>query len=80
MAQGLQCITSATTVLGTKQSGIPEIRIADLARDLPLLEKARAAAKEFQNGSLKLPPAALIQLKRRLNELWGDRLELAHSG
>ncbi len=67
-------------LLGTKQSGIPEIRIADLARDLPLLEKARAAAKEFQNGSLKLSPASLTQLKRRLNELWGDRLELAHSG
>ena len=46
----------------------------------PLLEKARSAAKEFQNGSLKLPPPALVQLKRRLSELWGDRLELAHSG
>ena len=33
--------------LGTRQSGIAELHLADLTRDLPILEVARKDAKEF---------------------------------
>jgi ATP-dependent DNA helicase RecG len=67
-------------LLGTKQSGVPEIRIADLVRDLPILEKARKDAQLFNAGELPLTPIALRQINERLKDLWGDRLEFAHSG
>ena len=33
--------------LGTKQSGLPDLLITDLTKDLPILEQARKAAAEY---------------------------------
>ncbi|MCS7162440.1 MAG: ATP-dependent DNA helicase RecG [Bacteroidia bacterium] len=45
--------------LGTKQSGLPEFKIADLIEDQPILEKARLAAQQLiaQDPTLQLYPA-----------------------
>ncbi len=67
-------------MLGTKQSGVPEIKIADLSRDLPLLEKARASAIAYRAGELPFTPTGKAQIEQRLRDLWGDRLDFAHSG
>lgn len=37
--------------LGTRQSGIPELHLTDLTKDLQILEMARAAAIEFLNSN-----------------------------
>ena len=37
--------------LGTKQSGLPDLLITDLTKDLPILEKAREAAIEYYNNN-----------------------------
>ena len=37
--------------LGTRQSGLPDLLITDLTRDLPILEDARKAAIEYFNST-----------------------------
>jgi len=61
--------------LGTKQSGLPEIRIGNIIRDLPLLEKARAEANRIleemrARPALPVYGALLLHMKRQ----WGERL------
>ena len=36
--------------LGTRQSGLPDLLITDLTKDLPILEEARKAATEYYNS------------------------------
>lgn len=63
--------------LGTRQSGLPDFRVANLLRDGRLLEEARrdafayAESKEFRESA---------QVKAVLKERWGGRLELASIG
>lgn len=60
-------------IFGQKQAGLPGFRFADLRRDLPLLERARDAAREVlaADADLALPEhaelsKALLQLRSRL--------------
>ncbi len=59
---------------GTRQSGLPDLRAANLLRDHKLLEIARKQAFSLieKDTSLKSYP----QLRRNLEDFWGKKLEL----
>ena len=63
--------------LGTRQSGIPDFRVANILRDGRILEEARqdafayAESPEFKDAK---------QVQSVLKERWGGRLELASIG
>src|SRR3990170_2863680 len=61
--------------LGTKQSGLPEFRFANLIRDVRILSEAREEAFRIVNESPTLTkhPGLVEEVSRR----WGGRLELA---
>jgi ATP-dependent DNA helicase RecG len=63
-------------LLGTRQAGLPELRIADPVRDFEWLERARDAARELLAG---LDEAALEDLLRRAAPRLGDRERLGRS-
>jgi ATP-dependent DNA helicase RecG len=65
--------------LGTRQSGrLPDLRIADLSRDVRLIAAARAAAIARVNRDPQL--ASSPDLARAVRDRWGDRLSLALVG
>lgn len=66
--------------LGTRQSGLPDFRIANLIKDNRLLDSARIEAFKYveETGYLKTPEAQPV--KRELIRRWGGRLELAAIG
>ena len=63
--------------LGTRQSGLPDFRVANILRDGRILEDARqdafsyAESREFRDSK---------QIQAILKERWGSRLELASIG
>ncbi len=66
--------------LGTRQSGIPELAVANLARDAALLAVAREEARRIlaADPELRLPEQA--GLIKALSERWGGRLALSRVG
>jgi ATP-dependent DNA helicase RecG len=63
--------------LGTRQSGLPDFRVANILRDATILETARQDAFAFmESDAFHSSPALLETLKKR----WGTRLELASVG
>lgn len=67
-------------LLGTKQSGLPPFKVADLAKDLALLAVARRDAAEWVARSPRLDQAADMLVKRRLMKAYGEALGLADVG
>jgi ATP-dependent DNA helicase RecG len=61
---------------GTRQSGLPELRVANILRDAKVLEEARAAAFQLIQRDPKLSHPAHRDLKGSLIRKWKDRLEL----
>jgi ATP-dependent DNA helicase RecG len=61
--------------LGTRQSGIPDFRVANILRDGRVLEEARsdAFAVLADDPRLEKNPGLRMELMKR----WGGRLELA---
>lgn len=66
--------------LGTRQSGIPDFRIANLLRDSRILEEAREDAFEMANRPDFLTSDQYAELRETLKQRWGSRLELANIG
>ncbi|MCM2263563.1 MAG: ATP-dependent DNA helicase RecG [Desulfuromonadales bacterium] len=68
--------------LGTRQSGLPDFRVANILRDARILEEARSDAfaiaetSEFQEGATEEMRSLAAELKHR----WGTRLGLATVG
>ena len=62
-------------VIGTRQSGLPMLRVADLVRDQAVLERARREATAWVAASP--PDAPLAELARRA---WSGRFGLAGVG
>jgi ATP-dependent DNA helicase RecG len=67
-------------LFGSRQSGLPPLRVADLDRDRELLEEAREAARALftADPGLKAPEHAL--LRRQMLRRYGASLELGDVG
>jgi ATP-dependent DNA helicase RecG len=63
-------------IMGTRQAGLPEFRVANLVRDLDILQGARAEADKCLEQAGKSPEAAQM-IKRAENDA---RLKLAAVG
>ncbi len=59
---------------GTKQSGLPDLKVADIVRDARLLEAARKDAFGLIENDPELQHYP--QLKRSIEDFWGRKLEL----
>ncbi len=67
-------------VLGTRQSGLPDFRLADIARDAKLLMAARREALDWLSRDPSLRSQASRGLREVLKHRWGDKLELGRMG
>jgi ATP-dependent DNA helicase RecG len=65
---------------GTRQSGLPEFRVADLLRDAPLLEDARREAQAIIATDPELRDPAHRGLRTVLLARWRGKLALASVG
>ncbi len=63
---------------GTKQSGLPDLKVANIVRDAKLLETARKAAFALieKDPELRQYP----KLRRSIEDFWGRKLELFKTG
>lgn len=67
-------------MLGTRQSGLPDFRVANLIRDRGILDEARHAAEAWLRTDPKLESGASSPLRKVLIHRWAGRLELAEIG
>ena len=63
-------------LLGRQQSGLPPMRIADLSRDLELLQVARQLAQQMIDVDPELTDPELAELKGQVIRRYGKRLSL----
>lgn len=61
---------------GTRQHGLPDLKIADLLRDGAILEEARQAAFKFISEDPNLSKKENEPLRSALHEKFGNKLEL----
>jgi ATP-dependent DNA helicase RecG len=66
--------------LGTRQSGTPELAVANLARDVDLIPIAQAEARAIVDADPRLERPEHQGLVRALEERWEGRLSLARVG
>jgi ATP-dependent DNA helicase RecG len=66
--------------LGTRQSGLPDFRVANLIRDNRVLEEARRAASDWLQKDPDLKGSESVSLRTVLRHRWAGRLELAEIG
>jgi len=65
---------------GTRQSGLPEFRVADLLRDTAILEEARREAQTIIAEDPELRQPAHRGLRQALLTRWRGKLDLASVG
>ncbi|MDE0506776.1 MAG: ATP-dependent DNA helicase RecG [Candidatus Poribacteria bacterium] len=65
---------------GTRQSGLPNLRLANLIQDAPLLEAAKTEANRLAQADPGLRQPEHQLLKRLLRTHWKENLELATVG
>jgi ATP-dependent DNA helicase RecG len=61
---------------GTRQSGLPELRVANILRDAKLLELAREEARKLLAADPFLDRPEHAVLKAGLSRKWKEKLEL----
>ena len=66
--------------LGTRQAGLPEFRVANLIKDIRILEAARQEAFNYIEQTKMLTTADALPVSQELQRRWGGRLELAAIG
>ncbi|HVE86403.1 MAG TPA: ATP-dependent DNA helicase RecG [Myxococcales bacterium] len=66
--------------LGTRQSGVPELAVANLARDADLIGVAQVEARAVVDADPRLDRPEHRTLVRALEERWEGRLSLARVG
>lgn len=67
-------------MLGTRQSGLPDFRVANLIRDRGILEEARRAADVWLAADPRLADPESLPLREVLRHRWAGRLALAQIG
>ncbi|HZL86860.1 MAG TPA: ATP-dependent DNA helicase RecG, partial [Pirellulaceae bacterium] len=67
-------------LFGTRQHGLPPLRIADMVRDVPVLEEARPAAQALIAADPELSNLAYARLKRMVLVRYGEALDLGDVG
>lgn len=63
-------------LLGKKQSGLAPLRIADLNRDIKILQVARAMAQELIDEDPEMEEPELAPLRDQMLRRYGERLDL----
>ena len=66
--------------LGTRQSGVPLLSVANLARDQKILQQARDDASELLSVDPELQKPEHARLRDRLTQVWQEKLDLAQIG
>ena len=66
--------------LGTRQSGMPDFRVANIVRDSKILETARDEALAWLERDPNLSSPESRRLRAVLEDRWAGRLELARVG
>jgi ATP-dependent DNA helicase RecG len=66
--------------MGTRQSGLPDFRVANILRDGRILGEARMDAFALVEDDPRLEAADHLMLREVLLRRWGGRLELAKTG
>lgn len=67
-------------IFGTRQHGLPDLRVADPIRDLKLLELARKEARRVVEADPGLRRPEHAALRRRLIRAYADQIRLAMTG
>lgn len=67
-------------VMGTRQSGLPEFRLANIARDSKLLLAARREAMDWLSRDPSLKGTESRAMREVLKHRWGEKLELSGMG
>jgi ATP-dependent DNA helicase RecG len=67
-------------LLGSKQHGLPPLRIADLVRDASIVEEARRDAQALLAADPELHAPAFARLRRMVLVRYGEALELGDVG
>ena len=67
-------------LFGTRQHGLPPLRIADLRRDLAVVEDARRDAQSLIEQDPELSNPAFVRLRRMVFHRYGEALELGDVG
>ena len=67
-------------LFGTRQHGLPDVRIGDFTEDIETLERARDDATELVAGDPRLEKPEHAALRRRMLDLYRDRLSLIGIG
>ena len=65
---------------GTRQHGLPELRISDLIKDFPILKQARNNAFKIVSEDPKLTKETHLKIRQKVMETFKDRLELIDIG
>jgi ATP-dependent DNA helicase RecG len=66
---------------GTRQSGLPDFRVANLLRDRALLEQAKAEASRFVSApDTEATAEEKAVVSRRLRDAWQRRYGLVNAG
>ena len=63
-------------IFGTRQHGIPELNIADLVKNVDVLDKVRGLAEDIIDKDPKLGEPENLELKERIKRMFGDNISL----
>ncbi len=66
--------------MGTKQSGLPDFRIANIMRDSRILQEAREDAFRIIEEDPRLEKKENMPLQEMMTSRWGERLNYAKTG
>jgi len=80
IAEADLAIRGPGALLGTRQAGVPDFRVANLLRDAAILRDARAAAEDVLAADPTLTRPESAALVRVLDARWAGRLGLARVG
>ena len=67
-------------LFGTRQHGLPPLRIADLRRDTAIVEEARRDAQALIEADPELTNPAFARLRRMVFHRYGEALDLGDVG